>query len=50
MTGAGGSIGRELVRQVSNLEPDHITLVDSSEYNLFCVDMELANQHPDLFS
>ena len=48
ITGAGGSIGRELVRQVSNLEPDHITLVDSSEYNLFCVDMELANQHPDL--
>ena len=48
ITGAGGSIGRELVRQVSNLEPDHITLVDSSEYNLFCVDMELANQNPDL--
>ena len=48
ITGAGGSIGRELVRQVSNLEPDHITLVDSSEYNLFCVDMELANQHADL--
>ncbi len=48
VTGAGGSIGRELVRQVSSLEPDHITLVDSSEYNLFCVDMELANQHADL--
>ncbi|HIC59006.1 MAG TPA: polysaccharide biosynthesis protein [Rhodospirillales bacterium] len=48
ITGAGGSIGRELVRQVSSLEPDHITLVDSSEYNLFCVDMELANQHADL--
>ena len=48
ITGAGGSIGRELVRQVSSLEPDHITLVDSSEYNLFCVDMELANQHGDL--
>ena len=48
ITGAGGSIGRELVRQVSNLEPNHITLVDSSEYNLFCADMELANQHPDL--
>ncbi|MFP6761593.1 MAG: nucleoside-diphosphate sugar epimerase/dehydratase, partial [Rhodospirillales bacterium] len=48
ITGAGGSIGRELVRQVSSLEPDHITLVDSSEYNLFCVDMELSNQHGDL--
>jgi len=48
ITGAGGSIGRELVRQVSSLEPDHITLVDSSEYNLFCVDMELANEHADL--
>ena len=48
ITGAGGSIGRELVRQVSSLEPNHITLVDSSEYNLFCVDMELANQHADL--
>jgi len=48
ITGAGGSIGRELVRQVSSLGPDHITLVDNSEYNLFCVDMELANQHADL--
>ena len=44
ISGAGGSIGSELVRQISELEPAHITLLDNSEYNLFCIDLELARR------
>lgn len=48
ITGSGGSIGSELVRQVSDLEPGELVLVDSSEFNLYTIDMETGNRHPDL--
>ena len=48
ITGAGGSIGSELVRQVSDLKPNHMTLVDNSEYNLYRIDMGLNERHPDI--
>jgi len=48
ITGAGGSIGAELVRQISDLEPASITLVENSEFNLYSIDMELSMRHPDL--
>ena len=48
ITGAGGSIGSELVRQISDLEPSHVTLLENSEYNLYAVDMELGRRHADL--
>ena len=48
ITGAGGSIGAELVRQVSVLGPAHLSLLDNSEYNLFTVDRQLAEAQPDL--
>lgn len=42
VTGAGGSIGSELCRQVLALSPRELVLVDNSEFNLFQIDAELA--------
>jgi FlaA1/EpsC-like NDP-sugar epimerase len=48
VTGAGGSIGGELVRQVADFSPAHLTLLDNSEFNLYAIDLELAGCRPDL--
>ena len=42
VTGAGGTIGSELVRQIAALDPTHLTLVDSAEYQLYLIDLDLA--------
>ncbi len=42
VTGAGGTIGSELVRQIAALDPAHLTLVDSAEYQLYLIDLDLA--------
>ena len=46
ITGAGGSIGSELVRQIANYIPSKIILVENSEFNLYKIDMELSNKNP----
>ncbi|MDP6390636.1 MAG: nucleoside-diphosphate sugar epimerase/dehydratase [Alphaproteobacteria bacterium] len=48
VTGAGGTIGRELVRQISDFGPTTIALLDNSEFQLYEIDQELASRHPDL--
>jgi O-antigen biosynthesis protein WbqV len=48
ITGAGGSIGSELVRQISDLAPASIALVENSEFNLYSINMELSKRHPNL--
>jgi FlaA1/EpsC-like NDP-sugar epimerase len=44
VTGAGGSIGSELCRQLSRLGPARLVMVDHSEPALFEVDRELARE------
>jgi FlaA1/EpsC-like NDP-sugar epimerase len=48
VTGSGGTIGAELVRQVAALGPRRLTLFDSSEYQLYGIDREILEAHPDL--
>jgi O-antigen biosynthesis protein WbqV len=48
ITGAGGSIGSELVRQVSDFGPARLALLDASEYQLYEIDLELARRHAGL--
>lgn len=48
ITGAGGSIGSELARQVAAFQPQKIVLLDRSESDLFKICMELSNKFPGL--
>ncbi|WP_114911433.1 polysaccharide biosynthesis protein [Acidibrevibacterium fodinaquatile] len=48
ITGAGGSIGAELSRQVAGFGPAEIALLDNGEYALWQIDLELATAHPTL--
>ena len=43
VTGAGGSIGSELCRQIINLNPKQLLMVDSCENNLFEIEQELLD-------
>lgn len=44
ITGAGGSIGSELVRQVADLSPKRLLLLDQSEYALWKINIELTER------
>lgn len=45
ITGAGGSIGSELVRQVADLSPKLLLLLDQSEYALWKINIELSESN-----
>lgn len=48
VTGAGGSIGAELCRQVAAFDCAHLTLVDHSEPSLFAIEREMADDFPQV--
>jgi O-antigen biosynthesis protein WbqV len=48
ITGAGGSIGAELTRQIAAFQPAQMTLLDSSEYALYTIGLELDETFADL--
>ncbi len=48
ITGAGGSIGSEIVRQVCQFSPKHLILIDNSELNQYLLDQELKQKFPDI--
>ena len=48
ITGAGGSIGSELVRQVAELRPSRLVLLDQGEFNLYAIEMETVETYAGL--
>ena len=48
VTGAGGSIGSELARQIAKYRPKQLILLDIYENNVYDVQIELTRRHPEL--
>ncbi len=48
VTGAGGSIGSELVRQCIKFEPSILVMMDISELNLFEIDREVIGEESNI--
>ena len=48
ISGAGGSIGSELCRQVASVDPKQLILFEQSELNLYLIEQELRQRFPQL--
>lgn len=48
VTGAGGSIGSEMCRQVARFSPAKLVLFEASEFALYTVEQDLSRNFPDL--
>ena len=47
ITGAGGTVGAELARQIATCRPSLLVLLDHSEHALFRIELELKEQAPE---
>lgn len=48
VTGAGGSIGGELTRQIAALAPARLILLEAGEFNLYQIDLTLHEMYPQI--
>ena len=48
ITGAGGSIGSEMCRQVGQFKPNQLLLVEQAENSLFFIERELSRSFPNI--
>ncbi len=48
VTGAAGSIGSELVRQLCKFSPRRIIMLDNAETPLHCIRLEIEEKHPEI--
>ena len=48
ITGAAGSIGSEMVRQIAQFNPKHLILIDSAETPMHDVRLYMKNNFPDI--
>ncbi len=48
ISGAGGSIGSELSRQIARIRPAALVLFENNEFNLYRVENELRQKYPSL--
>ncbi len=46
ITGAGGSIGSELSRQIASFQPDLLILLGHGENSIYTIEMELRSKYP----
>ncbi|PIV25028.1 MAG: polysaccharide biosynthesis protein [Deltaproteobacteria bacterium CG_4_8_14_3_um_filter_45_9] len=49
VSGAGGSIGTELCRQIALFQPKNLILLDKTENSLFHIEMEFRQRFPNIF-
>lgn len=48
VTGAGGTIGSELVKQIASFGPSEIVLLDHAEHSLYSVELDVRERFPDV--
>ncbi len=48
VTGAGGTIGGELARQLAAFRPGKLVLLDNNEFNLYKIEQQIRESHPTI--